>query len=82
MWGFLGFGDKKIIVDSSWPKVDANMIDDKVESEILFVMSIITAIRNLKSDLNISPKKEINLICRGAKEKTQIILGKFVKRAI
>ena len=38
-----------------------------------FVMSIISAIRNLKSELNISPKKEIEMVCRGKQQKTEII---------
>ena len=49
------------------------MIDNKTEKEMNFIMSIITAIRNMKSELNISPKKELNLICRGEHTKTSII---------
>ena len=36
-------------------------------------MQIITSIRNIKSELNISPKKEADLICRGKEKQTKII---------
>ena len=51
------------------------MIDNKTEKEMFFVMSIITAIRNMKSELNISPKKEIHLVCRGSNSKTSKIIN-------
>ena len=38
-------------------------------------MKVISSIRNIKADLNISPKKNAELICRGKKEKTDIILN-------
>ena len=40
-----------------------------------FVMKVISSIRNIKADLNISPKKDAELICRGNKNKTDIILN-------
>ena len=40
-----------------------------------FVMMIISSIRNIRSELNISPKKEAELMCRGKKNKTDIILN-------
>tara|TARA_B100001175_G_C18976411_1_gene387731 strand:- start:92 stop:541 length:450 start_codon:yes stop_codon:yes gene_type:complete len=36
-------------------------------------MNIISSIRNIKSELNISPKKEAELICRGPENKINII---------
>ena len=35
----------------------------------------ITSIRNIKSNLGISPKKEIILYCRGSEDKTSIIIN-------
>ena len=64
-----------IIVYSKWPKTNSEMINPAVESNMNFVMLIISAVRNLKSELNISPKKEIVMVCRGIKEKTSIILN-------
>ena len=63
------------IINSSWPKEDTSKINNTIDSDMNFVMLIISAIRNLKSELNISPLKEINLVCRGTKLKTNIILN-------
>jgi valyl-tRNA synthetase len=49
------------------------MINNDIEEELNFVMNIISSIRNIRSELNISPKKEAELICRGPKNKINII---------
>ena len=74
IWSYFNNDSNIVLVETKWPKSNISFIDDKIETDINFIMSIISAIRNLKSDLNISPKKEINLICRGKDSKTKIIL--------
>ena len=74
IWSYFKLNDSDFIINSSWPSVDKKKINQKIESDMNFIMSIISAIRNLKSELNISPKKEINLVCRGTQLKTDIIL--------
>ena len=49
------------------------MINNEIEEELNFVMNIISSIRNIKSELNVSPKKEAELICRGPENKINII---------
>ena len=73
IWSY--FNQSDFIINSSWPKEDTSKINNTIDSDMNFVMSIISAIRNLKSELNISPVKEINLVCRGTKLKTNIILN-------
>ena len=72
IWSYFNRSD--YIINSSWPKADSSKINNTIDSDMNFVMLIITSIRNLKSELNISPVKEINLVCRGNKLKTNIIL--------
>ena len=72
IWSY--FNQSDYIINSSWPKADSSKINNTIDSDMNFVMLIITSIRNLKSELNISPVKEINLVCRGNKLKTNIIL--------
>ena len=74
IWSYFQLDDSEFIIKENWPKVNDKLVDINIENEMHFVMSIISAIRNLKSELNISPKKEINLVCRGDKIKTQVIL--------
>ena len=66
IWGYFNSEKSNFIVNTKWPLENKQMIDNKTEKEMFFVMSIITAIRNMKSELNISPKKEIHLVCRGS----------------
>ncbi len=75
IWNY--FSDKKtnFIIEANWPVENKQLINTKTEKEMTFIMSIITAIRNMKSELNVSPKKEISLVCRGENSKTSIIMN-------
>ena len=73
IWSFLKTKDENIIVKTQWPIVNNNMINNEIEEELNFVMNIISSIRNIKSELNVSPKKEAELICRGPGNKINII---------
>jgi len=73
IWSFFKTKDESIIVQTKWPIVNQNMINNEIEEELSFVMNIISSIRNIKSELNISPKKEAELICRGPENKINII---------
>ena len=37
-------------------------------------MNVISAIRNIRAELNVSPKREAELICRGSENKIDIIV--------
>jgi valyl-tRNA synthetase len=74
IWEYFKSDENDILVLSSWPKSDETYINDNIEEEMYFIMTTISSIRNIKSDLNISPKKEAELFCRGANHKTDIIL--------
>ena len=49
------------IMIHSWPAPDKKWIDPDVESKMSFVTRAISAIRNLKSELQISPQTEISV---------------------
>jgi valyl-tRNA synthetase len=53
------------------------LIDLEAEKEIEFVQSVITAIRNIRGEMNIPPSKEINLFLRT--EKITTIQEKYIK---
>ena len=73
IWSYYKNDNDDIIVNSSWPEVEKNYLSKKIEQNFSFIMQIITSIRNIKSELNISPKKEADLICRGKEKQTKII---------
>tara|TARA_Y100001970_G_scaffold84325_1_gene106436 strand:- start:776 stop:3391 length:2616 start_codon:yes stop_codon:yes gene_type:complete len=75
IWSYFQTKNEDLLVNSNWPNVNKKYICDNSEQETNFIMKVISSIRNIKADLNISPKKNAELICRGKKEKTDIILN-------
>ena len=73
IWSFYKSNDE-ILFNSNWPETNLELINNEVESQFNFVAQVISSIRNIRSELNVSPKKEAELICRGAKSKTDIII--------
>ncbi|HEX2984042.1 MAG TPA: valine--tRNA ligase [Ignavibacteriales bacterium] len=53
--------DNESISLQSFPEFDENLIDAASEAEMEFVQSIITAIRNIRGEMNIAPSKPIKL---------------------
>ena len=49
------------ISTSQFPKYDSSLINEKAEQEIEFVQHVITAIRNIRGEMNISPAKPIKV---------------------
>ena len=73
IWSYFKNKDEDILVNSSWPEANKELISKKNEDEMQFIMMIISSVRNMKSELSISPKKEVELICRGNDKKTKVI---------
>lgn len=62
------------IMVSDWPKSNEKMIDEKTEKEIELLIEIICIVRNLRSEVEISPSKKIELIFKvGTKEKESML---------
>ena len=49
------------------------MINNRIELDIKLIITTISAIRNIKASLNISPSKTINVYVRGQEQYTDII---------
>jgi len=75
IWSYFKLNNDEILINSKWPECNSNFLNNQVESDFNFIMQVITSIRNMRSELNISPKKEAELICRGSSNKTNIILN-------
>jgi valyl-tRNA synthetase len=61
------------ISTSAYPKLDNALIKPEAESEMETVQSIITAIRNIRGEMNIPPGKKINLIIKSSEVSTHQI---------
>jgi len=49
---------------SLFPKLDEKLIDKNAELEILFVQEVVTAIRNIRGEMNLAPSKLINVFLK------------------
>ena len=53
-------GENESIAISEYPKADESLINIKAEKEMKFIQDIITAIRNIRGEMNIPPSKYIS----------------------
>jgi valyl-tRNA synthetase len=58
--------DGESISVSEYPIADQNLINDKAEKEMEFVQNIITAIRNIRGEMNIPPSKMLNAFIKSS----------------
>jgi valyl-tRNA synthetase len=51
-----------------WPTVDASYIDDELENRLAKIQDVVTAVRSLRSELNVAPGKKSDLYVRVSDE--------------
>ena len=61
--------DGESISTSSYPIADENLIKDSADEEMDFVKDIITAIRNIRGEMNIAPSKKVNAMIKSSSVK-------------
>ena len=61
-----------------YPALDAKKIDEKAELEIAWLQKIITVIRNIRGEINISPAKKINIILGKGNQRDQLLIEKQI----
>jgi valyl-tRNA synthetase len=64
IWQVIG-DERKSIMVAPYPTAQTNWIDKSVEKQMDFLMGVIRAIRNLRTELNCPPGKEVKVIFRG-----------------
>lgn len=65
---------------SSFPEFNKNMIDEEAEREILFVQDVVTAIRNIRGEMNLPPSKLINVFLKT--DKVTAEQAKYIKSLV
>ena len=81
IWQKLGIEGESIMI-SQLPKVtenEINEIDIMVEKEFEFLKEIVSAIRNIRGEANVSPAKKIEVIFKTANENEKTILENNTK---
>ena len=70
--------DGESISTSSYPIADENLIKDSADEEMDFVKDIITAIRNIRGEMNIAPSKKVNALIKSSSVKNYQI--EYIKK--
>jgi valyl-tRNA synthetase len=55
------------ILTAGWPEIEESRVDDAAESEMRVLMDGIAAVRNIRSEMNLSPLKALKCIISGDK---------------
>lgn len=50
------------LITQSWPQIQQNLINQEIERQFADIMEIIKAIRNIKSEMNVASKKDVEAI--------------------
>ena len=61
----------------NWPKFDAAVIDSKAQTEVNWVVRLITEIRSVRADMNVPAAAKINMLLKGASAETAARLEKY-----
>jgi valyl-tRNA synthetase len=67
LWASFKKSDENLLITESWPLVDSTWINNDAEQEIQILMDVISAVRNIRASMNVSPAKEADLSIRGRK---------------
>jgi valyl-tRNA synthetase len=65
IWQVLGQGRETIMLQK-YPLVEANWIDAEAERQMEYLMGVVRAIRNLRTELNCPPAKQIKVVFHGS----------------
>ena len=72
LWAHFSTKDESMLIAESWPLSNSAWIDRKNEKGIELIKKTISSIRNLRSEMNISPGKEIDIIIKSSDSETAI----------
>jgi valyl-tRNA synthetase len=73
IWHYLP-GDRISIMISPWPKAKAQERDYKAEEDMSLVTEVIRAIRNLRSEVRVTPGRKVRVILVSREEKIRKLL--------
>tara|TARA_Y100001970_G_C14104437_1_gene787301 strand:- start:475 stop:1260 length:786 start_codon:yes stop_codon:yes gene_type:complete len=68
IWSYIKNEKDQLLIESKWPQVSKQLINDDIEKEIQIIVEIISAIRNIRMSLNIPQSKCIQLIVKSSDE--------------
>ncbi|GGI92909.1 valine--tRNA ligase [Legionella impletisoli] len=66
------------IMLSKFPEVEEHLIDNSIEEEVEWLKKIIQSIRTIRSEMSISPARQIPLILRNVSEEKDALVKKYL----
>jgi valyl-tRNA synthetase len=69
-----GVDDSAFLKDMGWPETMPKFINDDIEHDFEIVQSVISAIRNIRAEMDIPPGKKADVFVRAADSRTTEIL--------
>ena len=67
---------KQLLALTEWPS-HKNLTDDKAEAEIGWVIDLVTAVRSIRSEMNVVPATLLPLVLAGVSEETKARAGRW-----
>ena len=72
LWAHFSMDGDKMLIEESWPEIDSKQINTKSEKDLDLIKKTISSIRNLRSEMNIAPGKEIDIIIKASSQQLEI----------
>lgn len=67
IWQKLGTKGETIMLET-FPTCDETLVDEEVEASFEYLQSVVSALRNIRAEINISPAKEVKAILKTTNE--------------
>ncbi|MBM3254502.1 MAG: class I tRNA ligase family protein, partial [Candidatus Omnitrophica bacterium] len=65
------------IMTSDWPKPDKSLIDEEANKDFEVLIGLVTAVRNIRSEMEILPSQGVDVLCVAPKEKDRRLIEEF-----
>lgn len=75
LWHHFCRPDDPDLIVADWPRCHKELMDDNLEAEMSVLQEVITAVRTIRSRMNLPPNKRANLVIRGPESATGQITG-------
>lgn len=70
--------EEEALIIATFPETDETLIDNDIDNNMRFVQESITAIRNLRKQINLAPNQEIDIVIRFAENSQQKLFENYM----
>ncbi|NOZ04020.1 MAG: valine--tRNA ligase [FCB group bacterium] len=76
LWSRFKYPEEKDLIVSPWPQYDGRQQDEEAEAEMKLLQEVVTAVRTIRSRMNVPPARKATMVVRGG-ESTGAFLARF-----